>query len=100
MIQFANWYFLLLIPFILYVFTRFVWKKKPAIKFSSVQLLKRSGLRKTVKHKIGKYIIVAGLILLTIALARPQWAQSDANSRQEGIDIAVVLDVSGSMQSV
>ena len=59
-----------------------------------------SGLRKTVKHKIGKYIILAGLILLIVALARPQLPEKDAHVQQKGIDIALALDVSGSMQSV
>lgn len=100
MIQFASWYFLLFIPLIIYMFIVFLGKKKPALKFSSVQLLKSAGLRKTIKHKIGKYIILAGLILLIIALARPQLEREDAPVQQKGIDIALVLDVSGSMLSV
>lgn len=100
MIQFANWYLLLLIPLLIYIFSFFLWRRKAAIPFSSVQLLKRAGLRKTVKHKIGKYVLLSGLILLVVALARPQLAQTDALVQQEGIDIAMVLDVSGSMQSV
>ncbi|QGR00059.1 VWA domain-containing protein [Paenibacillus psychroresistens] len=98
--QFTNWYFLLCIPVLIYIFTIFIGKKKHALKFSSVQLLKSAGLRKTIKHKIGKYIILAGLILLIAALARPQLPEKDAPVQQKGIDISLVLDVSGSMQSV
>ena len=45
MIQFANWYFLLCIPVLIYIFTIFIWKKKSALKFSSVQLLKSVGVK-------------------------------------------------------
>ncbi len=98
MIRLANWYFLLLIPFIIYIFL--IRKRKSALKFSSIKLLENSGLKKTFKHKIGKYIIVSGLIILVIAMARPQLDQEAAPVWQKGIDIAVVLDVSGSMESV
>lgn len=100
MIRFASWYFLLLIPLLVYLFAYYIWKKKSAIRFSSVRLLQRPGVRRTAKHKIGKYVILAGLTLSAAALARPQLAEPDASIRQEGIDIAMVLDVSGSMQSV
>lgn len=96
--RFANWYFFLLIPLAVYVF---LWKKnKSAIKFSSVRTLINSGMKKTIKHRIGKYFICAGVILLIIALARPQIIDKDADIKGEGIDIAVVLDISGSMESV
>ncbi|WBW98253.1 vWA domain-containing protein [Oceanirhabdus sp. W0125-5] len=96
--RFANWYFFLLIPLVVYVF---LWKKnKSAIKFSSVKLLMNSGMKKTIKHRIGKYFICAGVILLITALARPQLIDKEVDIKGEGIDIAVVLDISGSMESV
>ncbi|MCM1990440.1 vWA domain-containing protein [Oceanirhabdus seepicola] len=96
--RFANWYFFLLIPLAVYVF---LWKKnKSAIKFSSVKLLMNSGMKKTIKHRIGKYFICAGVILLITALARPQLIDKEVDIKDEGIDIAVVLDISGSMESV
>lgn len=98
MIRLANWYFLLLIPFILYIF--FMRKKKAALKFSSVKMLQSSGMKKTIRHKIGKVLICLSMILLITALARPQLMDEDAPVSGKGIDIAMVLDVSGSMQSV
>ena len=100
MIRFANWYFLFLIPLIIFVFWGLQSKRKSALKFSSVKLLMRSGMKKTIKHKIGKFIITLSLIMLTVAMARPQLVGDAAPIGQQGIDIALVLDVSGSMLSV
>jgi len=98
MIRFAHWWFLLLIPIVMYLF--WALKKKRALKFSSVNLLRHSGKSKSIKHKIGKALVLSGLILAIIALARPQTTLKADFIRQQGIDIALVLDVSGSMQSV
>lgn len=96
--QFSDWYFLFLIPFIILVFT--IKRKKSFLKFSSIKLLRSSGLKKTFKHKTGRYLIAAGLVMAAFALARPQLTQEAPPINQKGIDIAMVLDVSGTMQSV
>jgi len=98
MIRFANWWFLLLIPVVIYMFLAV--KKKRGLQFSSVKLLQSAGSRKTIKHKIGKILILCGMILLITALARPQTTIRTNLIKQQGIDIAMLLDVSGSMQSV
>lgn len=98
MIRLASWYFLTLIPFLLFVFLRK--NKKATIKFSSIRLLKNSGMKKTWKHKVGIYLILFSFILMDIALARPQVPVKAAPVKQEGIDIAMILDISGSMESV
>lgn len=98
MIQFATLYLLLLIPLIVFLFL--MRKNKSVLKFSSVKLLESAGMKKTVKHKIGKYIILSGLIVLVIALARPQLPQKAGPTSQKGIDITMALDVSETMQSV
>lgn len=98
MIQFANWWFLLLIPVVIYLFLTA--KKKQGLQFSSVKLLKSADNRKTIKHKIGKILILCGIILSLAALARPQTTIRTDLIQQQGIDIAMLLDVSGSMQSV
>ncbi|HXK97585.1 MAG TPA: VWA domain-containing protein [Limnochordia bacterium] len=98
MIQFASPWFLLLIPAAVYLF----WphKKKAGLKFSSVKLLQRGGKTKTIKHKIGKTLVLCGVILALTALARPQSAEQADFIQKKGIDIVVLLDVSGSMESV
>ena len=98
MIQFASWWFLLLIPVAVYLF----WpnRKQRGLKFSSVRLLKAAGGKKTLKHKAGKLLVLCGVVLSLFALARPQTTIEAGFVKQQGIDIAMVLDLSGSMQSV
>ena len=98
MMRLANWYYLIFIPLVIYIFL--IRKNRSAMKFSSVKLLKSKGFKKTIKHKIGKYLICLSFILLVVAMARPQLTEESAPVQQNGIDIAMVLDVSGSMESV
>ncbi|NLO40059.1 MAG: VWA domain-containing protein [Ruminiclostridium sp.] len=98
MVRFASWYFLLFIPVIPLIF--FMRRKKAALNFSSVKMLQASGMKKTIGHLVGKVLICLSMILLVTAMARPQRLDEDAPIREQGIDIAMVLDVSGSMESV
>lgn len=98
MIELASWYFLLLIPLVIYLFFRK--QKKSALKFSSVKLLKASAKKDAFKHKLGKFLTVAGLIFLIFALTRPQLQKETIPIDQKGIDIAIALDISSSMSSV
>lgn len=70
------------------------------MKFSSVRMLLSGGMKKTFLHKVGRYLILLGLITAVAAMARPQGAKANVTASQRGIDIAVVLDVSVSMQSI
>lgn len=94
----ANWYFLILIPLVVYLFLK---KNKIAsLKFSSIKLLKNAGMKKTIKHRIGRLLIMLSMVLLVIALARPQLPENALPLKNKGVDMAILLDVSGSMQSV
>lgn len=98
MMHFANIYLLLLIPPVVYLMLR---KRKVShLKFSSVVLMKSSSKTVIFKHRIGRYILVIALILLIVALARPQIEKIDVPDYESGVDIALILDVSGSMESV
>lgn len=98
MIEFAQIYCLLLIPVILYFLFRE--RNKSHLKFSSVSLLKEATGKKPIKAKIGKIFLFLGLSLLVVALARPQVETKRPPDYEKGIDIALLLDVSGSMESV
>ncbi|NLK86895.1 MAG: VWA domain-containing protein [Clostridiaceae bacterium] len=94
-----NWPFLLLIPLIIFLF--FFYKKKgAALKFPSINMLMSGGMKRTILHKIGRYLMVLGLLAATAAMARPQSVNVYGTGSQSGIDIVVLLDVSISMQSI
>ena len=78
------------------------WKKNktvsPDLTFSSVKIF--SAIKPTMKERLIHlpFILRAlAITLLIIALARPQSFDSGENVYTEGIDIAMVLDISGSM---
>ena len=96
--RFADWWLLLLIPIMAYIFWSL--RNKQGLKFSSVKLLRRIGDKKTIKHIIGKALFLSGIILSVAALARPQTTAKLDYLERLGIDIAMILDVSGSMRSV
>lgn len=98
MIQFANIYWLLLIPIILVIFLKP--RRKSRLKFSSHQLFDKSQSKLRFRYRVGHYLILLSMMLLSIAMARPQTEKVTKPNFNEGIDIALVLDVSGSMESV
>ena len=94
MFKFASPYFLLLIPIIIYLFFRK--QKVKGIKIPGIKPLKEFRL-KSKKYLIGKILILFSLILMCIALARPQIISENKIIKKEGIDIVVALDLSQSM---
>lgn len=98
MIHFANPWFLLLIPPVVGLV---IWKRKvSSLGFSSVALLKTVAKGLRFKHRIGKYLVATAMVCFVIALARPQIELPRQASPEDALDIAMVLDVSGSMASV
>jgi Ca-activated chloride channel family protein len=79
----------------------YIWRgrKKPsAITYSSLKIFKDISptLRERLRH-IPFALRLIGLAFLIIALARPQNFSAGQNVNAEGIDITMVLDISGSM---
>jgi Ca-activated chloride channel family protein len=100
-IEFANqWilYLLLLLPLLFYSY----WKRRdnysPSILFSSLKLFGDvpRGIKERLVH-LPALLRLLGIGSLIVAFARPQTFSSGENIYTEGIDIAIVLDVSGSM---
>ncbi|MGM0507700.1 MAG: vWA domain-containing protein [Fusobacteriota bacterium] len=97
MFEFANIYFLLLIPIALFIFLRK--RKTNNIKFSRISLFKDQNIKKTIKHKIGPYIILLAVILFIIALARPRISTKNQIIERDGLDIIISMDISRSMEA-
>lgn len=100
MLRFAQPLFLLLlllIPAYLYLDLHLRKTKKLALPNSRLRLL----LQLSGQKRLWAYFYPAlrSLILLSLilALARPQWGIASRDFRKKGVDIAIALDVSGSM---
>ncbi len=74
-------------------------KRAPSVQYSSVAILKSLGQSGWRVRFLWLPTAVAsiGLILLVVALARPQRSDTKVKKSVEGIDIMLVLDVSDSM---
>src|SRR5580692_7127840 len=73
----------------------------PAIEYPSLALVRE--LARRTRSRAGAVLgglPLLGLALLIIAIARPQEGESNATVHASGVDIMLLLDVSGSMQSL
>jgi Ca-activated chloride channel homolog len=87
---------LILIPVIVFYILR--QRSIPTIQVSSVKAFEglEAPWKKWMAHLLFSLIIVA-MILIIIALARPQSSRSWENVTTQGIDIMMAVDISGSM---
>jgi Ca-activated chloride channel homolog len=102
MFRFANpeyLWLLAILPLLL------VWRGRrgavPAIDYPSLELVRAVAQR--TRSRLGAVLAglpLLALALLILALARPQQGQTNATVHASGVDIMVLLDVSGSMQSL
>lgn len=101
MIQFADPIFLwLLLAVPLVAYFMFRRRREAAIKFSDISLLRNVRRSRRVKNRKILYVLrLLALVLLIIAMARPQAGKKTTEVSSEGIDIMLALDVSGSMKA-
>jgi len=102
MFQFAHpeafWLFALL-P-LLWLTRRWLSKKTPALRFSDVN--RAAGVRKSWRQKFSflpEFLRLAVFSLLILGMARPQKGTRNLESSTSGIDIMLVMDISGSMKA-
>ena len=102
--KFANpIYFLFLIPAVLIVFL-YLWNKigkEAALKYSSLQLVRKAGGKKlNLSRFFSAFIRLVVFILIILALARPQTGTGEAKTTEHVVDIMMALDISGSMATL
>lgn len=97
------WMLLLLLPLLVLAWR--LWRRRearrPRMKYSSVALLGAAG--PTLRSRLlglPMLLVFAALALLIVAMARPQSAWREHKRFAEGIDIMLVIDVSGSMRAL
>jgi Ca-activated chloride channel family protein len=91
-------YFLLIIPLMIVWYLFRGMKIQSSLTYSSLNIFKDvpATFRERLRH-IPFAVRLLAIVLLIVALARPQSFSSGENVTTEGIDIAMVLDISGSM---
>lgn len=89
---------LLLVPILTFIYFYRIRRNQASIKISDSKIFSQVGssIRTRLFH-LPFILKMLSLILLIIALARPQSYSTGTNVNTEGIDIAIVLDISGSM---
>jgi Ca-activated chloride channel family protein len=94
------WYSIILIAVIVAaVFVRMLLRKTVVYRYSLGQVLKKNGAAASHIYKKVFYCLrLLTLLLLALIIAKPQIVDSRSKIPVQGIDIVVVLDVSGSMQ--
>jgi len=98
-IEFAHpWFLLGLLAVPLLAWMRGDRGGAPAVEFSSTALLRSLG--RVAESKAGNFLTglyFLGLASLIVALARPQGGKTTTEAQASGIDIMMLIDVSGSM---
>lgn len=99
--RFLYVYLLLLIPIILILyFLKEKYYKKSSLKFSSTSLFNNQRGLRTKFLVLPKILILLGIILAILALARPQSSSKYETFQANGIDIMLVIDTSTSMEAI
>ncbi|MFC1576688.1 VWA domain-containing protein [Candidatus Omnitrophota bacterium] len=92
---------LILAPIILLlIFFAGKWHKKPAIRFSSGELL--AGSKPSLRLRLAKYsglLRLFAVLFFLLAIARPREPLEEVKTYTEGIDIVLAVDVSTSMRA-
>ena len=89
---------LLIIPIMIFWYFFKGKKRNPYLTYSNTEIFK--DLKPTVKERLKDVpflLRILGIALLIIAASRPQTFSSGENIYTEGIDVAMLLDISGSM---
>ncbi len=89
--------FLIVLPFLYFISIR---KKSSSLRFPTLNEIKKikiAGSQNPIRALSMLRIIT--LILIVLALSRPQAIESEKELSTKGIDIVIALDVSGSMQA-
>lgn len=87
---------LLTVPLLYWLLRR---RRPPAVVISTVMPVKPIACRRR-KLSCLEYSVLAALLLLSLALARPRRAEPGKVIRSQGVDIVLALDISGSMAGI
>lgn len=88
---------LLLVPGLYYLYRQAIRKKKAAaLKFSSVGLVRSAARKSSWRKSIIFYLSMSAVVMLLLGLADPH---IPLEQTREGVNVVLVIDVSGSMKA-
>ena len=94
----SPWVFLLLLIIPVYIFVKIRFRSTGSIGFSSLINIRKAGVSLRRRLSVIPFVLrIAALILLIIALARPQMGREKIKDVTKGVAMAMVIDRSGSM---
>ena len=99
---FQNPYYLFLLLVLLPIIFWYIWemrKNDASLQVSSTYALQRKRTWRLYLLHVPFVLLIAAITLLIIALARPQLTNKLHQESTEGIDIMMVMDISGTMQA-
>ena len=104
MFRFANPYFLYLlivVPLLVAMFVYVTYQQKIRLReFGNPNLLKRLMPNASViRPQLKFYMLMVVLVLMIVALARPQFGSKLQTAKKQGVEAMIVLDVSNSMMA-
>ena len=74
-------------------------QRHPRMAFSSIELLRPQATLRSILARAPSLLFLGGIVLLLTALARPQELDLRQDIDQDGLDIMLVVDTSGSMEA-
>mgnify|MGYP003590465140 CR=1 FL=1 len=100
--RFAHpWLLLLLLLVPLLVWLRHGARRRRTLVFSDGATLAQLPVSWAVRlHRLLPLLYAAGLVLLVLALARPQRGVAESQTKTQGVDIVLLLDLSTSMRAI
>ena len=96
-------YFLLIIPAIVWfwLYIRHRIGKEAVLTFSSVRIVKEAGAKTIRAGRIFSGLLkLTAMVLVVLALARPQTGTGEEKTTEHVVDIVLALDISGSMATL
>ncbi|MBP7642936.1 MAG: VWA domain-containing protein [Saprospiraceae bacterium] len=102
-ISFFNPWVLVLIPFLVWIWYKYIFKKTPdidtdALRWNAPEVKKEISLKERVFPWL-KWLPLLGLVSIIVALARPIKLYQEEKIKADGIDIVLAMDLSSSMLS-
>ncbi len=92
--------FFLLLLILPWIFFASIKKKTSSLRFPTLEVIKKIKITEAQNPtRLLSLVRMLVLVLIIVALSRPQTAESEREFETKGVDIVIAMDISGSMQA-